>query len=70
LDQSIPLIERYIQLAEDISRGDGSELTLKKTQVLNLNIDQLFEQQPYISQALEEISHVPYWDINESTGGS
>ena len=70
LDQSIPLIERYVQLAEGISRGDSSELTLKKIQTLNINIDKLLSQQPYISQALEEISRIPYWDINESTGGS
>ena len=33
-------------------------------------IDKFFSSDPYITQALDEISHVPYWDINESTGGS
>ena len=70
LDQSTLFIERYAQLAEGISRGDSSEITLKKTQTLNINIDKLLSQQPYLAQALDEISHVPYWDINESTGGS
>ena len=38
--------------------------------ILNKNINQLLSQQPYLAQALNEISHVPFWDINESTGGS
>jgi len=70
LDQSTPFIERYAQLARSISRGDSSEVTLKKTQILNISIDKLLFQQPYLAQALYEISQVPYWDVNESTGGS
>jgi len=70
LDKSTLYIEKYTQLAEGISRGDSPEIILEKTRALNFNIDILLTQQPYLTQALEEISHFPYWDINESTGGS
>ena len=70
LEQSIPLIERYVHLAESIFRNDSSEFIFNKTQTLNISIDKLLLQQPYLAQAMEEISHIPYWDINESTGGS
>ena len=33
-------------------------------------IDNFLSKDPYITKALDEISRVPYWDINESTGGS
>ena len=69
LDQSAHLIERYVQLTEGIFQGSSSELVIK-TQTLSISIDKILSQQPYLAQALEEISHVPYWDINESTGGS
>jgi hypothetical protein len=40
------------------------------TRTLITQIDSFFSSDPYITQALDEISHVPYWDINESSGGS
>ena len=70
LNQSTRFIERYNQLASGISQDEPPKVILKKTQALNINIDKLLSQQPYLVQALDEISRVPYWDINESTGGS
>jgi hypothetical protein len=57
-------------LAEIISGGSSPDLSLQKALSLQLEIDQLLKEQPYLAQALEEISEVPYWDINESSGGS
>ena len=65
IDQSIPLIERYVQLAEIISRGGSPEESLQKMLTLTIDVDQLLFNQPYLVQALEETSHVPYWDIVE-----
>ena len=46
------------------------ENIVKTTQKLNDDIDKLFSEQPYLIQAMQEIAQAPYWDINESTGGS
>ncbi len=70
VDQSTSLINSYVQLAEIISGGSSPDLSLQKALSLQLEIDQLLKEQPYLAQALEEISEVPYWDINESSGGS
>ena len=70
LDLSAPIIDRYVNLAEDISRGGSAKEILIKTQALNITIDKLLSLQPYLSQALAETSHIPYWDTNESSGGS
>ncbi len=70
INQSAILINRYTQLAEVISNGESPEQALHKTLILSSNIDQLLKEQPYLAQALEEFAHVPYWDINESSGGS
>ena len=70
IDQSFPIITTYIQLANEIIRGAPSEEILKNTLSLNVRINQILSKQPYLILAIEEISHVPFWDINESTGGS
>ena len=70
IKQSTPLIKSYAQLAENISRVDSPELLFQQIRTLVSNIDNFLSNAPYIVQALEEISHVPYWDTNESTGGS
>jgi len=70
INRSIPLIENYTSLTNNINRSNSSKVILKKTLKLIDQIDSFFSSDPYITQALDEISHVPYWDINESTGGS
>ena len=70
LDQSSLLVDDYVQLAIDVSQEESSEDILKKTQALITSMNKLLTQQPYLAQALNEISHVPFWDTNESTGGS
>jgi len=57
-------------LTKNIDRPNSSKVLLKKTRTLIAQIDSFFSSDPYITQALDEISHVPYWDINESSGGS
>ena len=67
---SIPLISNYVLLTKNVTRPKSPEVILKKTISLLLQIDSFLSSDPYITQALDEISHVPYWDINESVGGS
>ena len=70
IDQSSTLIDRYIQLFKLLSQWKSLENIVKTTQKLNDDIDKLFSEQPYLIQAMQEIAQAPYWDINESTGGS
>ena len=70
INRSIPLIKNYTSLTMNIDQLNSSEVLLKKTRSLIVQIDSFLSRDPYITQALEEISRVPYWDINESTGGS
>ena len=70
INQTIPIINKYILIAMAISQGGTPEKTIKDVLILKSKIDELFVQQPYFVQAFIEIAHVPYWDTNESTGGS
>ena len=70
LDQSSLFVDDYVQLVTNTSQEESSKNVLKKTKTLIKNIDKLLSEQPYLAQALNEISHIPFWDINESTGGS
>jgi len=57
-------------MAKNINHAKSSESIFKKTLKLIDQIDAFLSTDLYITKALDEISHVPYWDINESTGGS
>jgi len=70
INKAIPLINNYVSLEKNINQSIQSKVILKNTGALRIKIDRFFLGDPYITQALDEISHVPYWDINESTGGS
>jgi hypothetical protein len=70
IDQAIPFINKYTSIAIMIKQSKSPEILFKMTRTLISQIDVFFSSDPYIIQALEEISHVPYWDINESSGGS
>ena len=70
INRAIPLINNYTSLEKNINQSKQSKVILKNAEVLRIKIDRFLSSDPYITQALDEISHVPYWDINESTGGS
>ena len=70
INKAIPLINNYVSLEKNINQSIQSKVILKNTGTLRIKIDRFFSSDPYITQALDEISHVPNWDINESTGGS
>ena len=70
INRAIPLINNYTSLEKKINQSIQSKVILKNTAALRDKIDRFLSTDPYITQALDEISHVPYWDTNESTGGS
>jgi len=70
INKAIPLINNYVSLEKNINQSKQSKVILKNAEELRIEIDRFLSEDPYITQALDEISHVPYWDINESTGGS
>ena len=70
INKAIPLINNYTSLEKNIKQSKQSKVILKNAEELRIKIDRFLSNDPYITQALDEISHVPYWDINESTGGS
>ena len=70
INRSIPLINNYTSMTKNINHAKSSESIFKKTLKLIDQIDAFLSSDLYINKALDEISHVPYWDINESTGGS
>ena len=70
INKAIPLINNYVSLEKNINQSRQSKIILKNAAALRVQIDRFLSNDPYITQALDEISHVPYWDINESTGGS
>ena len=70
INKAIPLINNYVSLEKNINQSKQSKVILENAGALIIKIDRFLSNDPYITQALDEISHVPYWDINESTGGS
>ena len=70
IKRATPLINNYTILGKNINQSKQSKVILKNAEELRIEIDRFLSKDPYITQALDEISHVPYWDINESTGGS
>ena len=69
IDQSTPLLEDYVQLAGIISRKGSPKKSIEMAKKLTINIDQLLYTQPYFTQALEETSHVLFWDTTEGDLG-
>ena len=70
INKATPLISNYVSLEKNINQSKQSKVILENAGALIIKIDGFLSSDPYITQALDEISHVPYWDINESTGGS
>ncbi len=69
IDQSTPLIMRYVQLTETKPSGNFPEKHFQKVNILLEQADQLLANQPYLRKALEETSHYLYWDISEGDLG-
>ena len=69
IDQSTPLVTRYLQLTEAIPHGNSLKKSSQKLKTLMIDVDQLLRNQPYLSQSLEETSHFLYWDISEGDLG-
>ena len=75
IKDSASFIGSYVTLAQKIDRHE-IEGSLKKDSVKNLvvelsnKIEVFFKSDPYMDQALTENAKVPYYDINESSGGS
>lgn len=72
---SAPFIDTYVSLAQKLDRREltnSQKLDFLKNQVIELskNIEGLFKSDPYLHQAFRENAIIPYYDINESSGGS
>ena len=63
-------MNNYTSMTKNINHAKSSESLFEKTRKLIGQIDAFLSTDLYITKALDEISHVPYWDINESSGGS
>jgi hypothetical protein len=70
IKKTAPLIKEYAQLPNYLTKEDSPKFLQKKINTLLVNIDYFLSNNSYIAQALEEMSNIPYWDINESVGGS
>lgn len=69
IQKAVPLIRQYKQLAEEIKQSPNTK-QIKSADNLYREIEQLESSDSYLAQALRETSQVPYWDIDESAGGS
>ena len=75
INDSTNFIHSYGSLAEKLDRRIIEKSFKKvsaKNQVIELskNIEKFFQSDTYMKQALTENAKVPYYDINESSGGS
>jgi len=70
IKKTTPLIKDYAELPNYFSKEDSPKILQKKINTLLVNIDYFLSNNSYIAQALKEMSNAPYWDINESVGGS
>jgi hypothetical protein len=75
IKDSAPFINSYASLAQKIDRfeiEDSIKMGSFKNHVIELskNIERFFKSDSYMHQALRENANIPYYDINESSGGS
>jgi hypothetical protein len=75
INDSTNFIHSYVLLAEKLDRSK-IEKSFKKVSVknevveLSKSIEKFFQSDTYLKQALSENAKIPYYDINESSGGS
>jgi len=70
INSAKPWLSRYAKLAEGALNQPAHESHWEAIRSLSHELDQFLSDAPYLAQAIEENSRVPYWDINESVGGS
>ncbi len=70
INSAKPWLSRYAKLAEETLNQPAHESHWEAIRSLSHELDQFLSDAPYLAQAIEENSRVPYWDINESVGGS
>jgi len=75
IKDSASFIGSYVSLAQKIDRleiEDSIKNNSVKNHVIELSskIESFFKSDPYMDQALTENAKIPYYDINESSGGS
>jgi hypothetical protein len=75
INDSTNLIHSYFSLAQKLDRSKIKK-SLKKISVknevieLSKSIEKFFQSDTYMKKALTENAKIPYYDINESSGGS
>lgn len=75
INDSTYFIKSYVSLAQKLDRRE-IEKSFKKVSVknevkeLSKSIENFFQSDTYLKQALTENAKIPYYDINESSGGS
>ena len=75
IQDSSSFIDNYVYLAQKLNHReikDSHQKDSLKAHVIRLskNIEGFFKSDPYMHQALRENANIPYYDINESSGGS
>ena len=70
IDNTKPWLSLYAKLAEGALDQPSHESHREAIRSLSHELDQFLSDTPYLAQAIDENSRVPYWDINESIGGS
>ena len=69
IQKAVPLIRQYKRLAEEVEQSPNTK-QIENANNLYQEIERLESSDSYLAQALMETSQVPYWDIDESAGGS
>ncbi len=70
INSAKPWLSHYEKLAEGALGQSAHESHREAIRSLSHELDQFLSDTPYLAQAIDENSRIPYWDINESTGGS
>jgi hypothetical protein len=75
INDSTDLIHSFAAIAQKLDRRKNEKSFKKvsvKNQVIELSksIEKFFQSDTYLKQALTENAKIPYYDINESSGGS
>lgn len=64
-----PLLDKYKNLQKVIDQAPEESINGLTTALLE-ELDYFLTNDPMVSQGIREDAQVPYWDINESSGGS
>ncbi len=70
LGRAEKIIDQYLELWKKLSSVNNAAVATNETKTLLQRTNEFFTDDPTASQARLEQSKVPYWDVNESSGGS